>query len=415
MRLSAVPRTFAILFCALLLPTVASPQATTIVETVRQLRAIEVPEFPSTDVPTPARVLLTQLKHQLRDLIAKTLNDPSKQTLTPGEIRAVILDRLQSEGVELKLVKPGIQVGTDVDIDKYGLVQEIRMEHPSGQKELLAAVTTLQIPCGQDSSFYIFQHIDAGWKLILTQEANNYDQINGAQGSFDYAVSPADHAGNWFAVAVDINPWCTSVWQGIRYKVLRVGPTPDEPVVVLSRHEGVNLNFEPAYKLSIGNDGFRLLFGGGQNLDMDLMLRVHVANYAVAGNRATRVPPIALLPQDFLDEWVELPWEEASKWTAAAPRADIQSWHSRVHRSERADYVSNFAFVQPCGDSKRAQKWQIGLKIGVKDRPPGLPDELYFIIVRKVGAFYLQSIDAVRPPGCPGETRAVSTLGVQLP
>jgi len=41
-----------------------------------------------------------------------------------------------------------------------------------------------------------------------------------------------------------------------------------------------------------------------QGLDDSIMTRLHVQKYEVNGDRVTRVPPLALAPEDFLDEWV---------------------------------------------------------------------------------------------------------------
>lgn len=385
----------ALLFVSPVSAAEADKQAKAIAETVRQLQRIEITdEIPST-VPPAARSLLKELKHQLRDFLVEMITERASLPVDPVQLQSKLLARFKENGVRLS---------DDCQANwthGYGCIADINLEYPPNHKQVLAVTTTLAIPCGQDTSLYIFEQQEARWKLVLAQESNDYEEIKGAQGSFGYAVSPPDDKGEWFVVAVDINPWCTSVWQGIRYKVLRPGPDPYESKLLLSRHEGVNLNYEPAYKILTGRNEFTLIFGGDSGLDSANFYRAHIAKYKIEGNKAERVPPIAFRPHDFVDEWIELPWEEAARWVGAANVGEIHSWHSKLQRGQDWHYFAEIEFVQPC--SKEGGQWQVGVAIESKGPPP-LPSMLYFTVSRKDATFHLQRVDATRPPGCPGET-----------
>jgi hypothetical protein len=402
----------AIAFCTHFLIAFANAQTSTIAETVRQLKTVEVADFPPTDVPAAARPLLKQLKHQLRDLIAETLNEHHHRQRSPDETRAAILDRLRSLGVILKPIVPGVQ-RYDPELDKYGYIRDIRIAEAPEVKNLLVAVTTLQIPCGSDSSLYIFMRKDSGWELVLALEANDYAEIKGAHGSFSYRLSPTGGAKDWFVVAVNINPWCTSAWQSIRYQVLRPGSAAYEPKVLLTRRESVYLGEDEVYKLKARRDGFRLDFFGYQLLDSDQSVRVHVANYQVSGNEVTRVPPLALVPQDFLDEWIELPWAEASRWTESANLSEMERWHDKLQALGPSGPA--LGFVQPCPPGRMASRWLVALGLDPKTRPEGLPSTLYFAVGKKQGDFHVTGVSAERPPGCPGSAPAVFPPVRKLP
>jgi len=82
-------------------------------------------------------------------------------------------------------------------------------------------------------------------------ESNGYADISGAQGSFQFAISPPDNEGNWFVVAADVNPWCSSNWQQLRYKVLRPGEDPRHSQVLLEEHTAIYLGVDQPYRLTV--------------------------------------------------------------------------------------------------------------------------------------------------------------------
>jgi len=82
----------------------APEQATAIADTVHKLAAVEPPnkDIPI-DVPAAARPLLTQLKHELRDLILSALNDPASRTENAVQPAESIIKKLEVCGLGLRL------------------------------------------------------------------------------------------------------------------------------------------------------------------------------------------------------------------------------------------------------------------------------------------------------------------------
>jgi hypothetical protein len=386
-------------WCVVPITTGLGQERPTIADTARKLRDVPLPGFPPTEVPADVRPLLKQFKHQLRDVIAETLRQQKHQTATSERIRSAIAENLRSRGVELSK-----------ESDTYGYIHGLWIEKPAKHPNLLVVLTTLTVPCGEDSSIYVFQRSASRWNLVLAQESNDYPTVAGAQGNLEYAFSPSDESGNWFLVTADVNPWCTSAWQGLHYKVLRPGATPYEPRVILSKHVGVYEGCDEWYKLAASRNEFQVSHYDSQSLDPAILVRIHLERYAVAGDRVTRIPPLALVPQDFLDEWVNLSWEEAARWTEPTKMEEIRTWHKRLHWSQTRPYYSEFGFVQPCRHGNPS-RWQIGLEIDPEHRPGELPEEVFFTVVRKGGIFLLKDISTKRPPGCPGRAQRVSTSG----
>jgi hypothetical protein len=189
---------------------------------------------------------------------------------------------------------------------------------------------------------------------------------------------------------------------------LRPGEDAYHPAVLLDEHTSIYLGTAQPYRLTASPHGFELHIVAAQGLDDSIVTREHIRNYEVSANRVTRVPPLALAPEDFLDEWVGMKWEDASAWSSRADAAKLQLWHDRLSRREGSDKIdTEFDFVQPCKAVEKTPTWQIGLQLegsGDHDLPGDMPAELFFTISKRNNAFYVEGVDKERPVGCPGNT-----------
>lgn len=401
------PRVFPLLAFLIVSPFLfLQAQTDKLHDLAEQLRGIDTggKRNPSGDVPLAAQKLLPQFKAGLRGIIGRTLNDHSSSS--PETLHKLILADLKKAGIEAvnQFQRDGYYMA---DGDDFGNLYDVTVRQPARHSDLMAVVTNLTIPCGSDASLNLYRRNGAAWQLILVEESNGYKDISGGQGSFQFAVTPPDAEGNWYVVAADVNPWCSSNWQQLRYKVLRPGEDADHPAVLLDEHTSIYLGTEQPYRLNLNPHGFEFHIVGAQGLDDSILTREHVRNYEVSGNRVMRIPPLALAPEDFLDEWVGMKWEDASAWTSSTDAGKLQHWHDRLIRDGPVKIDTEFDFVQPCKASEKTAKWQIGLQLegaGEHDLPGDLPAELFFAISKRDGAFYVESVDKERPPGCPGNT-----------
>jgi hypothetical protein len=403
--MNLTPRIFAQLTVLILSPfPLLQAQTDKLHSLVEQLRAIDTRSkgSPTGEVPPAAQKLLPQFKLALREFIGGTLNNHS--TSSPEILHDLILADLKKAGIVA--LDPVQRDGYyTADGDDFGGLYDVTVRQPARHPDLIAVVTNLSIPCGSDGSLNLYRRVGATWQLILVAESNGYADISGAQGSFQFAISPPGDEGNWFVVAADVNPWCSSNWQQLRYKVLRPGEDSNHSVLLLDEHTTIYLGTDQPYRLTVNPHGFEIRNVGSQGLDASILTRVQVQKYEVSGNRVTRIPPLALAPEDFLDEWVDLKWEAAAAWASSADVGELQYWHERLSREGREKIDTEFDFVQPCKTAENASKWQIGLLVegtGEHDLPGDLPDELFFGIAKRDGAFYMESIGRDRPPGCPG-------------
>jgi hypothetical protein len=163
-------------------------QSESISETSKKLQSIKVVNDPSVDLPydVPERVqpLLKQFKSQIRELISSALEKLGPDA-TPDALRDSMIQELNRADV---IAGHGKRDSKE-DYDMYGFVQDVGVERPAGKLDLLEVVTTLGIPCGADSSPYVFQKKGGGWMLALRHEANGYKQVEGALGGFGYSIS----------------------------------------------------------------------------------------------------------------------------------------------------------------------------------------------------------------------------------
>lgn len=247
-----------------------------------------------TDVPPVARPLLTRLKHQLRDLIADKIRTDGDKSASPDSLRRTLWDQLTTNGVAIEQPKDRV-ADEELTESSYSLgnVFDIEVKRPAGHQNLIAVTITLAIPCGSDASLYLFEKRDQQWELVLAQEANEYENISGAQGIFGYDISPADGKDNFFVVTVNVNPWCTSNWQAIRYSVLRVGATAYQPWVLAAGEETIYLGVSPPpYRLEVAKKWFSITFEGNtSNADIanGINSRQHVLKYSIQGEHAKRM------------------------------------------------------------------------------------------------------------------------------
>lgn len=242
-------------------------------QTVSKLREIKSGEM-NPDIPVAAKPLLTLLKHQLRELISDTINARSNPQQNPKRLRANIIHKLKSDGITVEEPKEPTDDDDTVEAEyAYGDIYNIAIERPAKHADLLVATTTLGVCCGEDTSFYIFKNNGGRWEIALAQEANDYDEITEAHGRFQYAISPPDNSNNFFVVTANVNPWCTSNWQQIRYVVLRVGSGAYEYKTILSEEDTIYLGNERPQRIAVRADGFTLSFDGESSPDEGLRWR----------------------------------------------------------------------------------------------------------------------------------------------
>jgi hypothetical protein len=401
MRQTRRPRAGTLLAAALACALAAAPctnaraQEDSISSTWRALRRVDGEAIVS-KIPPEVRALLTRLKQQLLDLVERTLDAEVSASTPTRTARARVLAALAREGV-------GVGEPPD-DVHTFGSVYPVELTRPRGHDDLLALTVTLSVHCGSDSSLYLFRREGARWRLVLADEADGYEDVTGAQGRFGFVVSPPDSRGRFFVVAADVNPWCTSFWQRVRYRVMRVGVDAYDPRSIARGEETIYLGTAlEGFRLAATSRTFTLRFDAGQSLDPGRLTRAHVLKFEVTGGRAERIAPLAFKPEEFADEWAQLKWDEAERWSEPSRLAELGGWHARLNREGEGFSGSEILFVRPCGGAGRS--WLVGVESYRDEGDTRTPPRVYFNVSREGGAFIMRAVGDSPARGCDGEPR----------
>lgn len=297
----------ALLVCCPALAHEVSPHAREAVQVIRELRAIGLPDPDSLEKGPPAKVpgLLRQLNRQLLALVADTLNDSSRYTL-PSE-----------EEVTEQLQVAGWEEIPDNKWNAYGEIIRIKFVWKNGyEPNVLIVSSQLWIPCGSsdpDSAIYVFEGKARHWELVLAADTD-FDTPGASQATgLRYELSPPDGKGQWFLAVANAPPSCRWTKTNLHYRVLRPGRRPNEPQILVDQLEPIDQKFDPPFELRAEMDWFAVTRGKHRKLDGEP--GVSIARYEVDGDRVQRIHPLALRPEDFVDEWVQLNWEDAKRWS----------------------------------------------------------------------------------------------------
>jgi hypothetical protein len=271
--------------------------ASQLVRTVQALRGIHTDSY-DTRIPPGASSLLSDLKGQLEQLVSQTLADPGAANASPSDLQDRINNKLKADGVlsprsgETVVDQNYVDAGYD-----YGDVYDIAVTQPADYPDLLAVTTSVGVCCGEDTSFYLYRKHPDGWSLALVYSAGGYEEVDGARARFQLGISPPDQVGNFFIVVADVNPWCTSNWQSLRFAVLCVGPSPTSPQVLLRTERTIFLDQEPVYSLEVRRDSFRLRFldekfmellNRGEDVQLNDPRTKRLLEYRVSGSTVTK-------------------------------------------------------------------------------------------------------------------------------
>jgi len=373
----------------------AQQPAGEIPQLIQNLRAIPVPDDPATasQVPPQARPLLQSLKQQLRDLIARSLEnghvpDPA----------AVLSGALGPQGLQLDPQAPDYSA---LSGRQYAQTVSIRMGHPANNPRLLTVETSIEIACGDDSSLYVFGDSGRGWRNVLALEAASYDDVSGANGHFSFSISPPDRSGHWYALAARMSPQCTSLWRPMTYEVLRPTRDPWHPNVLLSGSENARWDHDLTTVADLKT--MQVHFIGSMRLETVANQREHVLNFQVKGYDFTRVAPLAWGPEEFLDEWLDLNWQMASSWTDKKSRDRLFAWHERLGGDRRSTYSSEILSITTCGYRGLPRLWQVAIALQPGPNSMALPSEAFAVVANTApDVYYLQDIAAQPSPECAG-------------
>jgi hypothetical protein len=358
------------------------------------------------DSGPPAKVpgLLRLLNEELEALIVEDMNDDNRHAV-PGENE--ILEQLTAAGWE------------EIPSHKwtaYGEIRQIKFDwKPGYEPGILIVSTQLWIPCGSadpDSAIYVFQGIARHWDLVLATESDCNPAGESDETGMQYEISPADSRGRWFLLVAHVPPSCRRAPNVLRYKALRPAANANQPILLISGRESIHPFFEPAFQIRVETDWFAVTQGKVRKLDGEL--GIVISRYDFSDHQSRRIAPLALTPEDFLDQWTQLSWDDAKRWTKAWSDSGLQEWHSKLNGLASAS--TEIESVRHCsGTDDGDQTWLIELSIDQRSNPSIKQETLYLEVAKRGGNFLLDGVHESHPSGCPGRTALKPIIDHSLP
>jgi hypothetical protein len=291
----------------------------------------------------------------------------------------------------------------------YGADLRVKVTRPQSEPQLLLVEFNFGICCGFDSVLLAYEQIGGAWKQVLRWQSPAYDSVGDAFGDFfDYAVIPGEDPNHWKVAVAHGEPWCTSRWSSFGLDLIQPTSGGVSPKVLQHiDHEFVRFEIEPTLKLV--PEGFQLRLQTGM-IDQLVMTRIGIFRYRVSGAHLERTQPVANNGRDFVDEWIQSAWDDASRWSAEANRAKLEQVHKKVaglldqKTKDHAKDLPLFTFgpVHHCTDAK--PHYQVELdEEWVDDKGNSRPDSsTYFQIEEGKNSFTMLSAAASANPHCIG-------------
>jgi hypothetical protein len=383
-----------------------SPHAQKAVETIQQLRAIGLPNSNDLESGPPAKVpgLLRQLNQELKALIVEDLNDANRHVV-PGEEE--IMEQLTAAGWD------------EIPSHKwsaYGEIRQVKFDWQTGYEPgILIVSTQLWLPCGSsdpDSAVYVFQGIARHWDLVIAAESDFDPAGESDETGMQYKISPADPSGHWFLVVAHLPPSCRRPSDVLRYKALGPGADANQPTLLVSGREVLDPFFQPPFQIRVESDWFAVTHGKVRKIDEEL--GIVISRYSLSDHQMRRTAPLALTPEDFVDQWAQLGWDDAKRWSKNSSDSSLQEWHSKFSNLTPAS--AEIKSVRRCsGTDDGDQIWLLELSIDQRVNPSIKQETLYVEVAKRGGNFLVDGVHETHPSGCSGKTALNPIIDHSLP
>ena len=249
----------------------AAHLAVQIEKTQAFLLSVRVKDDDATQVPKTAQPAITALK----DLIAGFV-DLYMACAPAGTSTATVMHDLG--GLRR-------QTSQSSAVNVYG--DRLHFAVKQHAPDVVAIVTTFDVPCGDDAMLLVYQRNNEGWRRVLRWQSKAYDTVAGALWSFDYALSPRDASGKWFVAVKSVAPWCSSTWSEIRYAILRPSSDANAPKVIQSGSDSMWWGGDDVGATSASENSVDVRYHGESSGDAGDM-PLHVLHFRVTGDRVER-------------------------------------------------------------------------------------------------------------------------------
>ncbi len=287
----------------------------------------------------------------------------------------------------------------------YGGEIDVKASAPANSPQVLLVRISFGIECGDDAMLLAYEFRHGRWQQTLRWQSGDYDRISGAFGDFfSYQVVPQKDPGSWLIAVAHGHPWCTSRWSGFDLDLIRPSIENAPQQVVFHQKAGYVRDTDPIMKVVPA--GFQLRLETG-SMDTTVMTRSVIYRYRVSGRRVVRVQPIALNGRDFVDEWLQSPWNESKGWSEPSELIELESVKRKIEILRNPDPNAKewpnltYGRVRSCSDSPSHFQVELDLEWLVNQQTR--PDKpTYFQIQEGKNSFTMLSASGNPDPHCTG-------------
>ncbi len=284
----------------------------------------------------------------------------------------------------------------------YGSNVAAKVSRSQSQPQLLLVEFNFGIECGFDSVLLAYDRQGSAWKQVVRWQSSAYDRVDAAFGDFfDYVVLPQKNLNGWFLVVAHGSPWCSSNFSAFDIDLLQPSAGGASQKVLDHMKIYYRRDEDPVMK-AVG-EGFQLRMLD-ESIDPGIVMRPVIFRFQILGGRLVRVQPIALNGRDFVDEWLQSPWSDASRWSATPGPSNLELLHKKLAdiRNAKDAPLLTFGPVRSCTDAKA--HFQVELdEEWVDDKGGSRPGPTtYFQIEEGNNSFTMLSSSSQADPKCTG-------------
>jgi hypothetical protein len=335
---------------ALLLFTGAKPDADLMKRAASQMRTMTRVEVEQYETASSAHLaLVNQFRRRLLTWVEQQLPPTSANNEDCAKKAAQLTSRLRDAGILVS--------------NPESELLSLSLSRPPEYPEMLLLRIDIDLPFGVDGAAYLYAARDGRWKRILASERKQ-NRIGNSLTTV--ALSPAGPDGSHLLLTVvtpAVNVGCVHAFG---YDLYRIGPAMHSAVRLLSRGETSDVCAGQG-EVSMESDGFRIDFVA---ITRNAERRGGVVHYQVIGDQVRRVAPVALRPEDFVDEWAQRSWREALEWSVRGNQKDLRKSHEALPK-----LLAEYASTRRCG---KMDRWQVTINAFSKDA-----NEIWYGLVRQ--------------------------------
>ncbi len=232
--------------------------------------------------------------------------------------------------------------------------------------------------CGSDDSLYLLRPNGLSWERAIASERDPTDG-RGDRPVSDLRFSAPDAQGRRLVLISRDAARCASGFSAMWHQVFRVGAV----TTLVGEIEHMQFGFELRTRLDPRELWLDYI---DSSISPARHSRLNIRHYAVNETGLVRLPPFALHPADFLEEFLRTNWSEASQFAASELRD--------AHRQLYGTY-GDFEFVLSCSGGR--------VQYGIRT-----PEEaLWWFLVAPAGRrdYRIMEVSRNRNPACTQESK----------